>query len=219
MNRSTFALPVVALLAVAGCSAPAAQDAPTTGPTTAAAASPPTTPTPTATALPAGTFKLTTVSGADITFTLPTPATDPELAELEAYRVKAGGAPVSYLVADVDNRKGTAAVDMYMVSAFNEEGRQYTFTNVTDAIGLWTPSYGTDLKWKNAAGKVLADATGDALQREGVDLNNRHLNGADVAERATLILASTDGDLPAKFTLVTVQPSGTGEDEEAKPAS
>ncbi|WP_457963200.1 hypothetical protein M1E17_17350 [Arthrobacter sp. D1-29] len=133
--------------------------------------------------------------------------------------MKAGGAPVSYLVADVDNRKGTSAIDMFMVSALNKEGRQYTFSSVTDALDVWAPSYGSDLLWKNSRGEVLDEATGDDLEREGVALKNANINQSNVGERATIILASTDAELPPQFRRVTVQPSATGEEEEAKPAS
>lgn len=215
-KRRTAALPVLALLALVGCSAPPVQDGPTAGPTTA---SPSASPTPTATVLKAGKFKLTTAAGATIAFTLPTPASDPAVAELEAYRVKTGGAPVSYLVADVDNRKGSVLVNMYMVSAFNEEGRQYTFSTVTDAINSWKPSYQADGTYLMPNGRVLDDATGTPLSRQATELNNANINDADIAERATLILASTDADLPTEFTRVAVQPSGGGQGEEAQPAS
>ncbi|PTT66829.1 hypothetical protein, partial [Arthrobacter sp. HMWF013] len=163
-----------------------------------------------------------TKSGADITFNLPTPATDPAVADLEAYRVKVNGAPVSYLVADVDNRKGTERVNMYQVSAFNQEGRQYTFSTVTDAIDIWKPSYQADGTYLMPNGEVLSDAAGAPLSSEATDLYNANIDDADVAERTTIILASTDTDLPDKFTRVSVLPSGgmgMGEDEEAQPES
>lgn len=94
--------------------------------------------------MPAGKFKLTTLANADITFTLPTPVTDPAVAELEAYRAKVEGAPVTYLVADVDNRKGADRVNMYLVSALDEKGREYTFSKVTGAIKTWALSYQAD---------------------------------------------------------------------------
>jgi hypothetical protein len=52
---------------------------------------------------------------------------------------------------------------------------------------------------------------------EGVDLYNANLNDAGVAQRAKIILASTDVDLPTEFTRVSVQPSGAGQGEEASP--
>lgn len=169
--------------------------------------------------MPAGDFELTTQSGAEITFTLPTPPTDPAVAELEAFRDKAGGAPVTYLVAKVDNREGSEPVNMYMVAVFDEEGRQYTFSPVIDALNSWKPSLDSDYKYKLPDGTVLDDAAGDELSRSAADLNNENLGEVDPDERATVVLASTDVDLPREFTRVSVQPSGMGDGEEAKPAA
>jgi len=213
MKHLTIATFAAAALALSSCAAPVAST-PAPAPVTAEV-----TPTPTSTTLPAGKFKLTTLlSGADITFTLPTPATDPAVAKLEAYRGKTGGAPVSYLVAEVDNRKGTDFVNMYQVNAFDADGKQYTFSTVTDSLKLWGPSYGEDYKYTLPSGKVLDDATGSALSSEATELHNANLNGVDVAEKATIVLASSNATLPTEFTRVSVQPSGGGEGEDATPA-
>jgi len=212
MKHLTIATFAAAALALSSCAAPAAST-PAPAPVTAEV-----TPTPTTTTLPAGKFKLTTLSGADITFTLPTPATHPAVAKLEAYRKKTGGAPVSYLVAEVDNRKGTELVNMYQVNVFDAEGTEYTFGDVAQTISAWKPSYTSDYKYVTAAGKVLDDATGSALSSEGTELHNAHIGDADVAEKATLVLVSEATTLPSEFTRVSVQPSGGGEGEDATPA-
>jgi hypothetical protein len=141
------------------------------------------------------------------------------VAKLEAFRKKAGGEPVSYLVADVDNRKGTAMVNMYQVSAFDAEGKEYTFSGVAQFVSGWSPDYSSDYKYTSVDGKVLDDATGSALSSESTTLHNANIGQADIAERATLVLASTDAPLPKEFTRVSVQPSGGGEGEDAQPAS
>jgi len=212
MKHLTITVLSAAALALSSCAAPAAST-PAPAPVTAEV-----TPTPTTTTLPAGKFKLTTLSGADITFTLPTPATHPAVKAIEAYRVKTGGAPVSYLVAEVDNRKGTDFVNMYRVNAFDADGKEYTFSTVTDSLKLWGPSYGEDYKYTLPSGKVLDDATGSALSSEATELHNANLNGVDVAEKATIVLASSNATLPTEFTRVSVQPSGGGEGEDATPA-
>jgi hypothetical protein len=141
------------------------------------------------------------------------------VAAIEAFRVKAGAAPVSYLVADVDNRKGAELVNMYMVSAFNDEGRQFTFSRVSDVIDSWGPNYTSDYKWTMPDGRVLEEAVGDELNAESGELQNAHLNDADVAERTTMILASNDAELPPEFTRVAVRPLGImAEEQEAQPA-
>ena len=65
---------------------------------------------------------------------------------------------------------------------------------------------------------MLDEATGTALNNECIDLYNANLNNADVRERAKIVLASTDADLPKEFTRVSVQPSGVGRGEDATPA-
>ena len=137
---------------------------------------------------------------------------------MEALRVKAGGKPVSYLVAEVDNRKGTERVNMYQVDAFDAEGAQYTFSTAADLTSLWGPSYGADGSYTMPSGKVLDAATGDAMSREATDLHNAHLNDTEKGEKATIVLASSNATLPTEFTRVSVQPSGGGEGEEAVPA-
>jgi hypothetical protein len=215
MKRIRIALPALALV-LAACSAPApVQDGATPGAAGTNTDSPSATATRTET--PAGRYKLTTASGADIAFTLPTPATDPAVAAIEAYRVKVGGDPVSYLVADVDNRKGTVPVDMYMVSAFDEDGRQFTFFSVADAIHGWAPTYSYDFKW-SMDGRALDAAEGEGLKREADALYNADTSDAGEAERTTIILASSDAGLPTGFAKVAVQPSSLGNEELAQPA-
>jgi len=211
MKHLTIATFAAAALALSSCAAPATSTPP--APVTAEA-----TPTPTATTLPAGKFKLTTMSGAEVTFTLPTPATHPAVKGLEALRVKAGGKPVSYLVAEVDNRKGSERVNMYQVDAFSEDGAQFQFSDAATLTNLWSPSYGADGSYTMPSGKVLDAATGAALQAEATEVYNAHLNDADKGEKTTIVLASSTATLPTEFTRVSVQPSGGGEGEDATPA-
>ena len=211
MKHLTIATFAAAALALSSCAAPAASTSP--APVTTEA-----TPTPTATTLPAGKFKLTTLSGADITFTLPTPATHPAVKDLEALRVKAGGAPVSYLVAEVDNRKGSERVNMYQVDAFSEDGAQFQFSDAATLTSMWSPSYGADGTYTLPSGKVLDAATGSAMSAEATDLHNALIGDAEKGEKATIVLASSNATLPTEFTRVSVQPSGGGEGEDATPA-
>jgi len=212
MKHLTIATFAAAAIALSSCAAPAASTTPP-APVTAEAS-----PTPTPTTLPAGKFKLTTLSGAEVTFTLPTPATHPAVKDLEALRVKAGGAPVSYLVAEVDNRKGSERVNMYMVDAFDVEGAQYTFMEAASLTSMWSPSYGADGTYTMPSGKVLDEATGSAMSAEATDLHNALIGDAEKGAKATIVLASSNATLPSEFTRVSVQPSGGGEGEDAVPA-
>lgn len=213
MKQLRIALPAFVLLLTA-CSVPA----PVHGSPTAGAALPVADLLPATApgAVPAGSYWLTTASGARITFTLPTPVTDPAVAAIEAYRAKVGAAPVSYLVADVDNRAGTAPVNLYSVNAFSEEGRQSTFTSVADALQSWAPTFSYDFGW-SMNGKSLDEEQGAALKREANNLYNADITDVDTEERTTVILASPDAELPTEFTRVAVQPSVTGGEEEAHP--
>jgi hypothetical protein len=203
------------IIGLAGCSGtPQAAGVGTAGSASPAAPAP----APTFKGEPAGKFALKTKSGAAVTFNLPTPATDPNVAPIEAYRVKTGAAPVTYLIADVDNRNGTQPVNMYRVMAFDKQGHEYDFSLVWNLVNSWEPVFGEDYKWKTRSGAVLDDATGQALSNEGNDLQNTNLNGADIGARKTLVLASKSTDLPSEFTRVAVMPSGAFGEEEATPA-
>jgi hypothetical protein len=166
-----------------------------------------------------GHYKLTTESGADISLTMPAPATDPAVEAIEAYRTKIGAAPVSYLIADVDNQRGTAPIDMYMVNVFDEQGRQLSFSRVTDVIHSWGPTFSYDFKWTMGDGTPVDEAVGAGLRQQATGLYDANLDNAEAGERTRIVLASTNADLPAKVARVTVQPSGMGVEEEARPAS
>lgn len=218
------ALAAAAILALAGCggtqpsaTTPTTKAAAGTIPTTKAVSAPPTPSLPTWKAEPAGKFTLA-ANGAVITFTMPSSLTDPAVAPIEAYRVKTGGAPVTYIVADVDNRNGSVLVNMYRIMAFDKEGHEYLFSTVTDAIGSWEPIYGSDYKYKMPNGTPLDDTTGTALYAEGVNLQNANISDADVGARKTVVLAAQASSLPAEFTRVAVLPSGAGTEIEATPA-
>lgn len=204
------------VFALAACSAPVpSQDIRAPGAITSAPPSASASPA----SVPAGTYRLTTASGAEITFTLPAPATHPALKAIEAYRVKIGADPVSYVVADVDNRKGTVSIDMYAVSAVDEQGREVSFSRVTDVIHSWGPTYSYDFKWTMGDGTPVDEAVGAGLRREAEGLYNANVDNAEAGEQARIVLASTEVGLPDNVTRVTVQPSGMGNEEEARPAS
>lgn len=201
------------VLALAACSTPApAQHAAEPG-LPASAASP-------SSVMPAPrqNYKLTTASGAEISLLLPAPHTDMAVTAIEAYRVKAGADPVSYLVADVDNRNGSIPVDMYMVNVADDQGRQLTFSRVTDVIQSWGPTFSYDFKWTMGDGTPVDEGTGAELKREATALQEANLDDAAPGEQTTIVLASTDTEVPSEVARVTVQASGMGAGEEARPA-
>lgn len=204
------------ILALASCTAPVpAQD----GPSSSVLASETVAP-PSQRALVPGTYRVTTGSGAEINFLLPTSATDPAVAAIEAYRVKAGAAPVSYLVADVDNRKGTVPVNLYAVSVLDAGGRQFTFSSVADVIHSWGPTYSYDFGWKMGDGSAVDEAAAGRLKREATERHSANGNTTvGAAGQTKVVLASYDAQLPTEFVRVTVQPFGMDVEEEAAPAS
>lgn len=168
--------------------------------------------------MPAGAYDAVPKTGGIIRFMLPTPATDPAVADIEAYRKKTGAAPVSYLVADVDNRNGTEQINMYRVSAYDAEGKEYSFARAATVFGEWGPSFGSDYVYHMPDGSTLDEAAGNALYNEGVRLNNAVDIVASPAQRASLILISKSTDLPKEFTRVAVNPNGIGTPIEALPS-
>jgi hypothetical protein len=168
--------------------------------------------------MPAGVFDLVAKTGGIVRFTLPTPASDPAVADIEAFRKKTGAAPVSYIVADVDNRSGTEVINMYKVSAYDAEGREYAFARAAGVFGEWGPTFGSDYVYRMPDGSILDEATGSALNNEEVRLNNAIDIVASPAQRANIILISKSTDLPKEFTRVAVAPSGMGYPIDALPS-
>lgn len=168
----------------------------------------------------AGEFETYSSGGAHIVFDLPADPASDELAELEEYRQDAGADPVTYLVADVDNRDGSEPVGMYQVQAFDEDGTKYEFSDVSAYVSDISPS--TD--WDADDGSyLLPDGTrlprerGSELYSRSIDLHNEYLHGASPAERKTMVLVYEGDDLPDEFTRVAVWPNGAGEEVEALP--
>ncbi|WP_017793440.1 LptM family lipoprotein [Leucobacter salsicius] len=185
--------------------------APTQEPTTAEAVEPQ--------LYPEGPFELTSLSGAEISFELPSPANDENLAEIEQFRTDTGGSPVSYIVLQVDNRNGTEPVALENVTAFDADGNKYEFSSIIDFIDEWSPYYSEDYEYVLPDGTTLPEDEGDELQRRGVDIYNSNLGEVAVAENATIILASPEVELPGEFTRVTVFPDAFATDgEDATPA-
>ncbi|MEI2278994.1 hypothetical protein OHC50_16135 [Paenarthrobacter ilicis] len=168
--------------------------------------------------MPAGVFDLVAKTGGIVRFTLPTPASDPAVADIEAFRKKTGAAPVSYIVADVDNRNGIDSINMYRVSAYDADGKEYSFARAATIVADWRPSFGSDYLYHMPDGSTLDEATGTALYNEGVRLNNAIDIIASPAQRANLVLISKSTSLPKQFTRVAVNPNGMGNPIEAVPS-
>ncbi|QIK62329.1 hypothetical protein G7068_03240 [Leucobacter viscericola] len=156
------------------------------------------------TLFPAGPFEFTTETGAKITFDLPSAADDERIADIEKYRVDTNASPVTYVIANVDNRKGTDYAGLTNVSAFDKEGRKYEFTEVFKTISDWQPYYSEDHEYVMPDGSKVAEDVGTELYNRGIDIYNKFLKGPAPAEQGTVVLVSKDVDLPSEFTRVAV---------------
>lgn len=151
----------------------------------------------------AGTYSLSTADGGKVRFQLPTPTTHQLVAPLESYRTATGGAPVTYLVADVDNRKGAQNIGMASVAVFDPDGKKIEFTPAWKAVGDWQS-------------KLPSDAPAGVYNR-GVDLYNANLRAIEPAERRSIVLTAPVKALPASFARVTAMPSGYDSEQIALP--
>lgn len=98
-------------------------------------------------------------AGATGVVSVPTPPTDPRVAEYDAYRQQAGGIEVTYFVSDIDNTSGTTKVDMYKIVIVTADDRQIEAPNIATRLTTWRDTFASTRKEDN----------GDAYDR-GVSL-------------------------------------------------
>jgi len=171
--------------------------------------------------MPAGEYKATAEAGGTILMQIPADPTDETLAEIEEYREATGAEPVTYLLADVDNRQGTDHIGMRNVYIYDEDGTEYQFSDVSEYISDIEPETdwaSEDETYSLVDGTEISRDQYFELSSTGTDLHNEHMHGASPAERKTMILVYEGDDLPNKFTRVAVQPGPFGEEVEAYPA-
>jgi len=167
-----------------------------------------------------GEYEVYSMDGAHITFDLPADPEDEALQEIEQYRQGVQAEPVTYIIADVDNREGADSVDMYQVAVFDEDGNKYEFSEVSNYISDISPKTdweGDDDTYLLPNGERLSLEEGSNLRHQSVDLHNEYLYGASAGERKTLIRVYEGDDLPDEFTRVSVMPSGAYDEVEAFP--
>lgn len=188
-RSAALALVIGASLLAVGC-APAAESEPAP---TAVAEEPTETPEPEPVVFPAGAdYFFIADEGAVGKFTFPG---EPDAAA-EELRTIVAAPPVTYVTVVVDNRQGTTAVNMYELAAFDEAGRKYTFSTVDTFMDDWMSTIGTDTNEEID------------LYNRFVDAINANMISAEVGQVSKFLMASSDTDLPAEFTRITVQPSG-----------
>lgn len=164
-----------------------------------------------------GEFELTTADGALITLQIPA---DPP-SDIEGFRKEVGAAPVTYMTAQIDNRKGSTDVGLYEVTLYDPEGNTYVFEDASVShIGEWGPTFTEDYDYLLPDGTVLEEAKGEALSEQSIDLYNKYLNhgNVDPLAKGEAVMIGAFEEVPAEITGVAVQAYGAGQPEYATPA-
>ena len=168
--------------------------------------------------MPAGEYEAYAEAGGHIVMEIPASTDDELIAEIEDYREQIGAEPVTYLIADVDNREGSDSIGMRKVKVFDAEGVEYEFTDAADLIEEWGPSYTSDYENVMPDGTVLTIEENKAISQAERDLLDNLTGSVSAAGRGTIILIHEGTDLPDEYTRVAVQPGPFGETVEAYPA-
>lgn len=140
--------------------------------------------------------------GATGSILVPTPPTDPRLAEFESYRKVAGGGPATYFIVEVDNRNGSENLNMYQAVITTDTGAQFEADNIGDLIDEWREAFSIDTP------------EGRENYNVGVDLNNENMFYLRPGAKGTAILA-IDGELEGSPARVYVSPAGAMSEVEA----
>ena len=167
--------------------------------------------------MPAGEYTAQAEAGGHIVMQIPASTDDELISQIEDYRETTGAEPITYLIADVDNRNGTDHIGMRKVEVFDSDGTEYEFTDAADLIEEWGPSYTSDYENVMPDGTVLTTEENKAISQAERDLLDNLTGSVSAAGRDTIILIHEGTDLPNEFTRVAVQPGPFGEEVEAYP--
>ena len=171
--------------------------------------------------MPAGEYTAQAEAGGTIVMQIPADPADETLTEIEAYREAVNAEPVTYLIADVDNRQGHESIRMRNVYIYDKDGNEYQFSGVSEYISDIEPVTdwaSEDETYSLVDGTEISRDQYFELSSTGTDLHNEHMYGASPAERKTMILVHEGDDLPDEYTRVAVQPGPFGETVEAYPS-
>lgn len=150
---ASSAIIIVAAALVSGCGNGQGASSPTVAPPAASTTTDPAT----VVASGPGTYTFSYM-GASGSIDIPASASEPSLANFEAYRKKASAAPVTYLLAKIDNSNGTSSINMYSIVVVTDDGQQVTGTGVGGTISKWQEAFGTsDTKNYNAGVSLIND--------------------------------------------------------------
>lgn len=163
-------------------------------------------------------LKLTTdkeyefITGYNTTGTLEfVPSTDPRVKDIESYLQEATGYHREYLIAEVDNRKGTDVANMFAVTTYDADGMSYEFKKAYDLIEDARPVWNIDDTYTTALGdKELTEKEYKELDSRGSELAEAQTWAIDPLEKNTFILAMEidKGAFPKEITGVSVMAHG-----------
>jgi hypothetical protein len=143
-----------------------------------------------------GSYTFESVAGATGTVEVP----GKPVPEIESLRALGKGPAVTYLTVKVDNRKGSAYVNMYGVSVIDPAGKEYKYTGADQYISSITP--------KDAPAVTY---------NKFINAGNKYMEGADPGTVKEFVL--TGPALPKQFAIVRVYPSGAYDPVDALPKS
>lgn len=233
--KKTFAVLSVVALAVS-LTACASSEPEAAAPSATEAAMPSPTPTPGKgniasdgtdfTTIKEGDLKSTTdtkygfITGSNATGTIEfVKDTDPRVKDIEKYLKDATGYHREYLIAEVDNRKGTDVANMFAVKVYDEDGASYEFKKAYDLIEEAKPVWNIDDTYTTAFGdKALTEKEYRALSDRGSKLAEAQTWAIDPLEKNTFILALEidEGDFPKDIEGVSVMAHGIFDEVPAK---
>ena len=167
--------------------------------------------------MPAGEYTAQAEAVGTIVMQIPASTDDELISQIEAYREAVNAEPVTYLIADVDNREGSDSIGMRKVKVFDAEGVEYEFTDAADLIEEWGPHYTSDYEYKMPNGDIIPNDEANALREQESELHDNLTGSVSAAGRDTIILTYQGDDLPDEYTRVAVQPGPLGEEVDAYP--
>lgn len=138
-------------------------------------------------------------------------SSDKRVAKIEKYLKDNTGYHREYMIAEVDNRRGTEAANMYQVDIFDPEGASYTFTKARDLISDAIPTMHSDYSYTTADGsKKLTGAEYERIRDAGHELEEAQAWDVSPLGKETFILAMEidEGALPKVITGMSVMAHG-----------
>lgn len=133
-----------------------------------------------------------------------------EVAWLEQYREDVGGEPVSYVVADIDNRDGTESLELSSIYVYDVDGNEYECESPEWYVDEnWRPVwlYGStdEDAYTTADGEPMDYDTAEELEKRAGEFE--YASGASELQKSTDVALCPDL-LPERATGVEVWPLG-----------